>query len=258
VALPCRHRTPDDITPYTRSKAMEAGWTWRIPLQHRIGNGYVYSSDHITDEAAETRLRAELDGEALANPNFVRFTPGQAKALWSHNCVAIGLAGGFLEPLESTSITLIQMGIDKLVQFWPQAPIDARLANEYNRISDLEYERIRDFIILHYALNQRTGQPLWDYCRNMALPDTLQHKIDLFRARGLFARYDWESFFDPSWLCMYEGFGVTPDAVEPGAEAIALSDIAELARNIRKDIAMAVAAAPSHADYVAGHCRAEV
>jgi len=235
---------------------MSAGWTWRIPLQHRIGNGYVYSSDHIDDAGAEAALRAGLDGEALANPNRVRFTPGQARKLWSHNCVAIGLSGGFLEPLESTSITLIQMGIDKLIQSWPQTRIDPRLAAEYNRISDLEYERIRDFIILHYALNQRVGEPLWDYCRHMALPDTLQHKIDLFRARGKFVRYDWESFFDPSWLCMYEGFGVVPDAIDPTAATIPVADIADLAANIRRDIAAMVEAAPAHHRFLRDHCAA--
>lgn len=245
IALPCAAAGPA-ITPFTRARAKTAGWTWRIPLQHRVGNGYVYSSDHISDDAAETALRADLEGDALAAPNKIRFTPGRAKALWSHNCVAIGLAGGFLEPLESTSITLIQMGIDKLIQLWPQTPVDPRIAAEYNRISALEYERIRDFIILHYLLNQRGDEALWTYCRQMTPPDTLQHKLDLWRARGLFARYDWESFFDPSWLCMYDGFDVEPSAIDPTAEVLALADIAAMADRIDADITAFVDAAPEH------------
>ena len=245
IALPCA-AAGSAITPFTRARAKTAGWTWRIPLQHRVGNGYVYSSDHISDDAAETALRADLEGEALAPPNKIRFTPGRVKTFWSHNCVGIGLAGGFLEPLESTSITLIQMGVDKLIEYWPQTPVDPRIAAEYNRISTLEYERIRDFIILHYLLNQRGDEPLWTHCRQMTPPDTLQHKIDLWRARGMFARYDWESFFDPSWLCMYDGFDVTPDAGDPTAEALPLAQIAAMADRIEADIAAFIAAAPDH------------
>ena len=257
VALPCAHADAGTISAYTRARAQPFGWTWRIPLQHRVGNGYVYSSAHISDADAEAHLRSGLEGEALASPNFVRFTPGQAKHLWLHNVVAVGLSGGFLEPLESTSITLIQLGIDKLIQFWPQARIDPRLAAEYNRISDQEYERIRDFIILHYALNGRAGQPFWDACRTMALPDTLQHKIDLFRARGVFVRYDWESFFDPSWLCIYDGLGVSPDAIDPNADGIAVTDIADLAANIRRDIADLVAQAPTQVEAIARLCQSQ-
>ncbi len=256
VALPCAAAEAGEITPYTRSAAQTAGWTWRIPLQHRIGNGYVYSSAHISDADAEATLRDGLDGAALAAPNVVRFTPGHAKTFWNRNCVAIGLAGGFLEPLESTSITLIQMAIDKLVLLWPGQAVDPRLAAEFNDISTQEYERIRDFIILHYALNGREGEPMWDYCRHMTLPDTLSHKIDLFKARGHFARYNWESFFDPSWLCMYEGFGVIPDSNTPFEAQFPIDDLKALAAQLRADIKSMAADAPSHHAFVQAHCAA--
>ena len=256
VAMPCAHRDSTDITPYTRSKAMTAGWTWRIPLQNRVGNGYVYSSAHISDADAEAALRAGLDGEALNSPNFVRFTPGHAKTFWQGNCVAIGLSGGFLEPLESTSITLIQVGIDKLIAMWPTQTIDPRLVSEYNRQSAQIYERIRDFIIVHYALNQRTGEPLWDYCRAMELPDTLSAKIEMFKARGAFVRYEAESFFDPSWLCMYEGFDVLPATVSPFAGVIPIGDLQDMARQMRADIKARAMDAETHYDFVRRHCGA--
>ena len=261
VAIPCAHADVNAITPYTRSRAKAAGWTWRIPLQHRIGNGYVYSSRYLSDADAEAALRADLDGEALANPNFVRFTAGHSKQLWNRNCVAIGLASGFLEPLESTSITLIQTGIAKLLQYFPDASCDAQLSNEYNRISALEYERIRDFIILHYWGNQRFDEPnadnLWRHCREMILPDSLQHKIDLFRATGHFARYQWESFFDPSWLYLYDGLGIMPATYDPFADNFALPDLKDLTKNIRADVKAMAQDAPHHADFVRQHCPAK-
>ncbi len=250
------------MTPYTRSRAKAGGWTWRIPLQHRIGNGYVYSSQYLSDAEAEATLRADLDGEALANPNFVRFTAGHSKQFWNKNCIAIGLASGFLEPLESTSITLIQTGIAKLLQYFPHTDCDPQLSNEYNRISALEYERIRDFIILHYWGNQRFDEPkadnLWRHCREMTLPDGLQHKIDLFKSTGHFARYQWESFFDPSWLYLYDGLGITPQSYDPFADNFALQDLKDLTANIRADVKAMAMDAPLHADFVRQHCPAKL
>jgi tryptophan 7-halogenase len=255
VALPCAARDPESIEPYTRSRALDAGWTWRIPLQNRIGNGYVYSSDHVSDDAAVAALRAELEGQVLGEPNFVRFRAGHVRRFWIGNCVAIGLSAGFLEPLESTSISLIQMGIDKLLHFWPGDPLTpeatAPLVAEYNRLSVTEYERIRDFIILHYSANGRSRGDLWRYCREMPLPDTLMRKIALYRARGLIQQFDSESFFDPSWLCMYGNFGIEAASWDPLTDLLPLKDLAEVTRRVRDDIARTARQCTPHREFLA-------
>jgi tryptophan halogenase len=253
VALPCAAADPNDITPHTRSRALEAGWTWRIPLQNRVGNGYVYSSDHITDDQAVAALRAQLEGAALAEPNFVRFRAGHVRRFWVGNCVAIGLSAGFLEPLESTSISLIQMGIDKLLHFWPGESMSPQrmtpLIDEYNRLSVVEYERIRDFIILHYSANGRSGG-LWHYCREMPLPETLTRKIALYRARGLIQQFDSESFFDPSWLCMYGNLGIEAESWDPLTDLLPLSELAEVTRRVRDDIARMARECTPHREFL--------
>jgi tryptophan halogenase len=254
VALPCAPADSENISPYTRSKAMDAGWTWRIPLQNRVGNGYVYSSAHIGDEQALAALRAELEGEALAEPNFVRFRAGHVRQFWVGNCVAIGLASGFLEPLESTSISLIQMGIDKLLHFWPDEPMSmeqrAPLVAEYNRLSVTEFERVRDFIVLHYSANGRKQGDLWRYCREMPLPETLTRKIALYRARGLIQQFDSESFFDPSWLCMYGNLGIDAGSWDPLANLLPLQDLEEVTRRVREDIARTAAQCTPHREFL--------
>jgi tryptophan halogenase len=254
VALPCAAADPGNLAPYTRSRALDAGWSWRIPLQNRVGNGYVYSSDHISDDQAVAALRGELEGEALAEPNFVRFRAGHVQRFWIGNCVAVGLASGFLEPLESTSISLIQMGIDKLLHFWPdhsRSPGDwAPLIEEYNRLSVLEYQRIRDFIILHYSANGRTGGELWRYCREMPLPESLSRKLALYRARGLIQQFDSESFFDPSWLCMYGNFGIEAQSWDPLANLLPLPELEEVARRVRGDIARTARGATPHREFL--------
>jgi tryptophan halogenase len=249
VALPCA-AAGEDIQPYTRSRAMDAGWSWRIPLQNRVGNGYVYSSDHISDEQAVTALRAELEGEAMAEPNFVKFRAGHVKRFWVGNCVAIGLSSGFLEPLESTSISLIQMGIDKLLHFWPNEVINPALAAEYNRLSVTEFERVRDFIILHYSANGRSQGDLWRYCREMPLPDTLARKIELYRERGLLLKYDSESFFEPSWLCMFGNLGIDAGAGDPLSALLPLPELEDVTRRVRADIARIASGATPHREFL--------
>ncbi len=196
--------------PVTTSTARAAGWQWHIPLRHRIGNGYVYCSDYISDDEAEAVLRANIEGPALGEARRIRFTPGHRASFWKGNVVAIGLAGGFLEPLESTSITLIQSGLERLVRLFPDRRFDPALAALFDRQSQLEFERIRDFLLVHYCLNRREGEPLWDRMRTMELPGHLQGKIDAWRAQGELVRYEWETFQDPSWLSMYAGFGIEP------------------------------------------------
>jgi len=239
IALPCASAS-EALAPSTRSRALDAGWAWRIPLQNRVGNGYVYSSQQLDDDAALAALRAELEGAALAEPNLVRFRAGHMQRFWSANVVAMGLASGFLEPLESTSISLVQMGIDKLLYLWPDEPMSAAvtrpLAAEYNRLSVLEYERIRDFIILHYSANGRRSGELWRYCREMPLPETLQRKLELYRTRGVIAQFDSESFFDPSWLCMYGNLGVEAGSWDALANLIPLPEMLEVTQRARADI----------------------
>ncbi len=244
VAMPCTRSGP--LTPYTRSTALEAGWQWRIPLQHRVGNGYVYSSRHISDDEAVATLKGRLEGEALGEPNMIRFRTGRRTAFWQGNCVALGLAAGFMEPLESTSITLIQTGIEKLLALLPDRGFDPALAEEYNRTTGLEYERIRDFLLLHYFANVRRGEPMWDRCRDTALPDALAHKLRLFKARGHLVRYEWESFQDPSWLSMYAGFGIDAAAHDPGADHFSVQDLESAFARMKESIAQAVALAQPH------------
>jgi tryptophan halogenase len=249
VALPCAAGDAESIAPYTRSRALDAGWTWRIPLQNRVGNGYVYSSEHISDDQALTTLRGQLEGQALGEPNLVKFRAGHVRRFWIGNCVAIGLSSGFLEPLESTSISLIQMGIDKLLHYWPDSNIAPELAAEYNRLSVTEYERVRDFIILHYSANGRPGE-LWRCCREMPLPETLTHKIALYRARGLIVQYSSESFFDPSWLCMYGNFGIEAGSWDPLTNLLPLPELEDVTRRVRADIARIARAAMPHREFL--------
>ncbi|CAL4869433.1 Flavin-dependent tryptophan halogenase RebH (plasmid) [Asticcacaulis sp. MM231] len=254
VALPCERTGP--LTPYTRSTALSAGWAWRIPLQHRVGNGYVYSSDHLTQDEAETGLRSRLEGPALASANHLRFVTGHATEVWKANCVAIGLAAGFLEPLESTSIVLIQTGIEKLIKLFPGRGLVAASLREYNRTTTLEYERVRDFIILHYWASGRK-EPMWKACQAMALPDHLQQKIDVFRASGHLVRYEWESFHDPSWLSMYAGFGINASSRDLTADRFDVPQLRDICTRMTRDIQSRVASAETHAQFLARSLRVE-
>jgi tryptophan halogenase len=254
VAIPCdRHSDP---APYTRATALEAGWQWRIPLQHRTGNGYVYCSRYISDDEAAAVLVRRLEGQPLAEPNFLRFTTGQRRRFWNKNCVALGLAGGFIEPLESTSIALIQSGISKLLTFFPHGGIDPVDVEEANRLMHDEFERIRDFVILHYKATQRTDSQLWRSCSAMDVPESLARKIALFRSRGHIVRYAEESFEDSSWLTMYAGFDLLPTRYDPRADDVDEGVLRRQLQQMREIIAAAARAAPSHADFIARHCAA--
>jgi tryptophan 7-halogenase len=250
VAMPCAH-DGHDFAPYTRAIALEAGWRWRIPLQHRVGNGYVYSSDHISDDDALDRLTSTLEGKPLADPNFIRFKSGHNEVFWAKNCVAIGLSAGFVEPLESTGITLIQSAIERLMLLFPNAQDNPHLRSEFNRITTLEYERIRDFIVLHYHATQRTDTPMWRACQAMAIPDSLGHKIELYRAKGHFINHEWESFREPSWLSMYEGFGIVPQEIPNGFEDLAPAQLADICARMRGDLERMASKMELHKDYLA-------
>ncbi len=254
VAIPCASAGP--FTPFTRATALEAGWQWRIPLQHRIGNGYVFCSRFIDEDNAAERLIRNLEGERLAQPNVLRFTSGVRKQIWNKNCVALGLAAGFLEPLESTSISLIETGIEKLRRLFPDKSFDPALAEEFNRTSRLELERIRDFLIVHYRFSRRDDSEFWRHCRALPLPEPLAHKIELFKKRGHFVRYEWETFLDPSWLAMYAGFEVWPERYDPIADYFPTEELRRTLAGMRESILNAARSAPTHAEFIARHCAA--
>jgi len=244
----------DDFTPYTRSTAREAGWQWRIPLQHRTGNGYVYSSAFISDDEAAATLMANLDGEPLADPKPIRFRSGRRTASWTGNCIAIGLASGFLEPLESTSIYLTQVAIMNLLKLFPRPKIDPALAVEFNRIVDNEYDRVRDFLILHYHANTRTDSDLWRHCREMEIPDTLREKMALFEHRGHIAQYKDGLFSPPSWLSVFLGQGITPAGYHPMADNLPLDVVTSEMAAMRERVSSRVDAMPAHDAFVRDYC----
>ncbi|GFE73870.1 tryptophan halogenase family protein [Novosphingobium sp. TCA1] len=253
VAMPCAHG--DALTPYTRSTALAAGWQWRIPLQHRIGNGYVYSSRHISDDEATATLIASLEGEALAEPNMLRFRTGHRTNVWEKNCVALGLAAGFLEPLESTSIVLIQSGIERLLAHFPDRDFDPSLADEFNRITALEYARIRDFLLLHYWGGQRP-EKMWQECRALDLPETLARRIRAYKGAGKLPRFEWDSFQSPSWLSMFAGFEIWPSRYDPLADQFTTEELGDTFEQMRAAVARAVSLAGTHEQFIAETCAA--
>jgi tryptophan halogenase len=254
LAVPCE--SAPVLTPYTRSTAHRAGWQWRIPLQHRTGNGHVYCSAHVSDDEAAATLLAHLDGKPLADPRPIRFTAGMRKQGWNKNVMAVGLSSGFLEPLESTSIHLIQAAIQRLIDFFPDQGFDPVDIAEYNRQSRFEYERIRDFIILHYALNQREDSEFWRACAHMPLPDSLVHKIELYKAHGRLLRIDNELFTEFSWLQVFEGQNLLPRAYHPLVDLQPEDAIAEYIEGVRQVIGKCVEVMPDHQAFIDKHCKA--
>jgi tryptophan halogenase len=253
LAVPCS--SSSDFTPYTRSTARAAGWQWRIPLQHRTGNGYVYGSDFISDEDAADTLLSNLDGEALADPRPLRFVTGRRRQCWNKNVIAVGLSSGFLEPLESTSLHLIQANIAKILAFFPTLDFDPLVIDEFNRVAATETERIRDFIILHYKLTQRDDSELWRYCAAMDVPDSLANKIEHFRRYGRLIARDMDLFGAASWTAVHIGQFNWPEAVDPILDYRTADGQAWLGK-LKAAMDAEAARMPTHRQFIDRHCKA--
>jgi tryptophan halogenase len=255
-ALAVQTASVGDAIPYTRSIAHDSGWQWRIPLQHRVGNGLVYSRRHMSDERARELLLARVQGDLITAPRPLRFTPGQRREVWRGNCVAIGLASGFIEPLESTSIHLIQRGTIRLMQMFPGAGISQSDVDEYNRQAQAEIEHIRDFIVLHYHVTERDDSEFWQGCRTMSIPDSLRQRIELFRDTGRVFRVANELFAENSWIQVMLGQGITPRQHHPVADLMGDAELSGFLERIRGDVNRTLAQLPSHQTYVEQFCGA--
>jgi len=253
-AVPCARTEP--LTPYTTCTARSAGWQWRIPLQHRTGNGHVYCNGFTSDEAAARVLLENLDGQALDAPRQLRFTTGRRREGWKKNVVAVGLSSGFLEPLESTSIQLIMDAVGRLVELFPDRDFHPGLAAEFNRRMAQQYESIRDFIVLHYKLTERADSEFWRYCAAMAIPDTLAHQIELYRSSGRVIILDRESFAEQSWISIMTGLGLEPRAHDPFVELVDEGTLRTHFARLRQAIAGTVGGMPSHNDFVERYVKA--
>jgi tryptophan halogenase len=241
-----------DPEPLTHSTARGAGWQWRIPLQHRTGNGYVYSSAHLSDDEAATTLMANLGGAPLGDPRALRFKAGRRMRPWVKNVVALGLAGGFLEPLESTSIHLVQSGIARLMTLFPTRGFDSLEIDRFNQQTEQEYIDIRDFLVLHYHATERDDTPFWDYCRTLTPPEGLAYKLAMFRRNGRIFREHNEIFTETSWLAVMVGKGIVPAGYHPAADVLPDAETLTRLAHIRDVIAAVVPALPLHRDVVRG------
>ena len=254
VAVGCEATTP--LLPYTKATARDVGWQWRIPLQHRTGNGHVYASAFKDADAAEATLLANLDAAPIGTPKHLRFTTGRREEMWCKNVVSLGLASGFLEPLESTSIHIIQSNVSRLMELFPDRAFDAANIAEYNRIVAKEYDLIRDFLILHYKLNRREGE-FWAYVREMDVPESLTHKMELFRNGGhLFHDAD-DLFRESSWVQVMLGQGLEPEGWHRRADRLTDAQLSDLMGSVQALVAKAVDPLPSHADFIARYAPAK-
>ena len=248
VAVPCA--SAGDLAPYTRAIARKAGWQWRIPLQHRIGNGHVFSSEFMSEDEATAILLGAIDGEPLGQPRTLRFRTGMRTRQWERNCLALGLAAGFMEPLESTSIHLIQSSIARLLQMLPGKACEEAVRDEFNRQARFEWERIRDFLILHYVANGRTSEPFWDRCRAMQIPETLAAKIALYRASGTIHREHEELFTEPGWLQVLTGQGIVPGSYNTIADQMPAAQLSSMLERIASRNRQTVQSMADHADFL--------
>lgn len=254
VTIACERTEP--LAPYTQSNARPAGWQWRIPLQHRTGNGHVYCDRFMGEDEATALLLANLDGAALGQPRTLRFSSGMRQRLWERNCIAVGLASGFVEPLESTAIHIIQSTISRLLSLFPDRHCDVALRDEFNRQARFEFESVRDFLVLHYQATERDDTPFWRHCAQLPTPSRLQQKRDIFRASGQIFRVHEELFTEGSWLQVMLGQGIAPTRYHPLADAISPEQLSQFLAQLRTLVTRSAATMPIHAEFVATHCAA--
>lgn len=253
MAVACERTGP--LSSHTQALAHEVGWQWRIPLQHRVGNGYVYSSQFVEDDAARDLLLSSLEGRPLREPLPLRFTTGRRRRSWNKNCVAIGLSAGFLEPLESTGIHMIQRGAFVLANFFPDRHFRQANIDLYNKRMAFEYERVRDFLVAHYSQTRR-HEEFWRHCREMALPDSLQERLELFRSCGRIVRDPAELFSEQSWFFILTGQDVRPDSYDPLADDVPAADMQQILQRITEVVARCAATMPAHQDFIGQNCAA--
>jgi len=261
--LPCdsavavQTKSVGPAVPYTRSIAHHAGWRWQIPLQHRVGNGLVFCSKYMSEDEAVSKLLNDVEGETLTEPKVIRFVTGKRKKGWNKNCVALGLASGFLEPLESTSIHLVMTALVRILRLLPERKICPSIIQEYNDQAASEMERIRDFIILHYKVTERDDSPFWQYCRQMEVPEQLAHRIQLFKDTGKSFQVEGELFRLNSWTQVMLGQGLVPEQYHPIARTMKSSDLKIFLQRLHDQVDHLVHGLPSHADFVREYCRAD-
>jgi tryptophan halogenase len=260
--LPCdsavavQTKSTQEPIPYTRSIAREAGWQWRIPLQHRVGNGMVFCSKYLSDDEAVQTLLGNVEGEVLTKPRVIKFTTGQRQQHWNKNCVAIGLAAGFLEPLESTSIHLIQRGILRLLQLFPIQGFNKCDIDEFNMQMREEFLFVRDFIVLHYHVTEREDTPFWRQCKEMKIPETLQHRIDLFKESGRIFQKDNDVFAENSWSQVMLGQGLMPEEFHPIVNMMTDEELERFLVSIKASVNNMVDQLPSHQQFIDSYCKA--
>lgn len=248
---------PAGITPYTRATAYEAGWQWRIPLQNRIGTGYVFCNNFISEEEATEKFLTRLDGAPINQPWILRFTTGHRKKFWEKNVVAMGLSGGFLEPLESTSIHLIQSSVFKFLAMFPRKGFNPLMVKEYNRMMSFDYSTIRDFIIAHYKVTAREDTPFWKYVKDMGIPETLQERLETFKATGQVLGTERELFREVSWYAVLTGQGLLPEDYHPAADTLDEDDLRLRLGRWRSTVVDRVRNLPSHEDFILKHCASD-
>ena len=255
-AIPVQTASVGPAVPYVTCTAHSAGWQWHIPLQHRVGNGLVYCSEFMSDDDAKQTLLKNINGKTLTEPRTIKYKTGRRKAFWSNNCIALGLSSGFVEPLESTSIYLFMNGIVRLMKMFPFNGINPELIAEYNKQSIDEIENVRDFIILHYHVTTRDDSEFWRYCKNMSIPDSLSHRIEMFKENATVFLNDREMFRLESWTHVMFGQGITPRSYHAIFSTMADTELTAHLANIRSTIASVVNKLPNHAEFVQHYCKA--